>query len=158
MEASVGLADLRRSGSAGVIERDSSGTKASLTRSRNGEGRMVSHRRPERHQPRRLLTASPTRRAGLYFVQETGDLRLQHGSVVRFARVPVLDEPAPHVSRQIIPFPDKGGTQTLQSPALHVAQIAGFIGQRPRDVLGSAFLVPTVESGFFLRRLAFHFA
>jgi hypothetical protein len=60
-------------------------------------------------------------------VQETGDLGLQHGDVVRFARGHVLEEPALDVSRQIIPFADKGGTKTFQDSALHVAQIAGFI-------------------------------
>jgi hypothetical protein len=43
-------------------------------------------------------------------VQETGDPRLQQGGVVRFARGRVLEEPALDVSRQIIPFADKGGT------------------------------------------------
>jgi hypothetical protein len=61
-------------------------------------------------------------------VQETGDPRFQQGGVVRFARGRVLEEPALDVSRQIIPFADKGGTQTLQDSALHIAQIAGFIG------------------------------
>ena len=64
----------------------------------------------------------------LMIMQETGDPRLQHGGVVRFARGRVLEEPALDVSRQIIPFADKGGTQTFQDSALHIAQIAGFIG------------------------------
>ena len=51
-------------------------------------------------------------------VQETGDPRLQQGGVVRFAQGRVLEEPALGVSRQIIPFVDKGGTRhskTLRS-------------------------------------------
>jgi hypothetical protein len=67
-------------------------------------------------------------RSVFMIVQETGDPRLQQGGVVRFARGRVLEEPAPDVSRQIIPFADKGGTQTFQDSALHVVQIAGFIG------------------------------
>ena len=67
-------------------------------------------------------------RSAFMIVQETGDPRLQHGGVVRFARGRVLEEPALDVSRQIIPFADKGGTQTFQDSALHIAQIAGFIG------------------------------
>jgi hypothetical protein len=62
-------------------------------------------------------------RGAFMIVQETGDPRLQHGGVVRFARGRVLEEPALDVSRQIIPFADKGGTQTFQDSALHVAQI-----------------------------------
>ena len=61
-------------------------------------------------------------------VQETGDPRLQRGGVVRFSRRRVLEEPALDVSRQIIPFADEGGTPTFQDSALHVPQIAGFIG------------------------------
>src|SRR6516165_3803983 len=79
---------------------------------------------------RRQSTAvnlAPTRSAFM-IVQETGDLRLQYGGVVRFARRRVLEEPALDVSSQIIPFADKGGIQTFQDSALHVAQIAGFIG------------------------------
>jgi hypothetical protein len=67
---------------------------------------------------------APTRSAFM-IVQEAGDLRLQHGGVVRFARRRVLEEPALDVSRQIIPFADKGVTPTFQDSALHVAQIAG---------------------------------
>jgi len=61
-------------------------------------------------------------------VQETGDPLLQQGGVVRFAQDRVLEEPALDVSRQIIPFADKGDTQTFQDSTLHVPQIAGFIG------------------------------
>jgi hypothetical protein len=68
----------------------------------------------------------PTRGAFM-IVQETGDPRLQQGGVVRFARGCVLEEPALNVSRQIIPFADKGSTQTFQDSAFHVSQIAGFI-------------------------------
>jgi hypothetical protein len=52
---------------------------------------------------------APTRSA-LVIVQETGDPRLQQGGVVRFTRGRVREEPALDVSRQIIPFADKGGT------------------------------------------------
>ena len=55
-------------------------------------------------------------------MQETGDPRLQQGGVVRFAQGRVLEEPALNVSRQIIPFADKGGTQTFQDSAFHVPQ------------------------------------
>jgi len=67
-------------------------------------------------------------RGAFMIVQETGDPRLQHGGVGRFARGRVLEEPALDISREIIPFTDKGGPQTFQDSALHVPQIAGFIG------------------------------
>ena len=48
-------------------------------------------------------------------VQETGDLRLQQAaSCARVLEQPVLD-----VRRQIIPFAEKGGTQTFQDSAFH---------------------------------------
>jgi hypothetical protein len=67
-------------------------------------------------------------RSVFMIMQETGDPHLQQGGVVRFARGRLLEEPALDVGRQIIPFADKGGTQAFQDSALHVPQIAGFIG------------------------------
>jgi hypothetical protein len=86
--------------------------------------RMLDHRNKVWRRDRRILG----HRSAFLIVQEMGDLRLQHGGVVRFARRRVLEEPALDVSRQIIPFADKSGTQTFQDSALHVPQIAGFIG------------------------------
>lgn len=78
---------------------------------------MLDHRNKVWRRDRRILgdrrNLAPTRSAFM-IVQETGDPRLQHGGVVRFARGRVLEEPALDVSRQIIPFADKGGTQTFQ--------------------------------------------
>jgi hypothetical protein len=53
-------------------------------------------------------------------VQETGDPSLQQRGVVRFARCRMLEEPALNVGRQIVPFADKGGTQTFQDSSLHI--------------------------------------
>jgi hypothetical protein len=50
----------------------------------------------------------------------------------------VLEEPALNVGSQIIPFADRGGTQTFQDSAFHIPQIAGLMGYRPRQVLRSA--------------------
>lgn len=60
------------------------------------------------------VVLAPTRSAFM-IVQETGDLRLQHGGIVRFAQGRMLEEPALDVSRQIIPFADKGGPQTFKT-------------------------------------------
>jgi len=57
-------------------------------------------------------------RTAFMIVQETGDPRLQHGGVVRFARGRMLEEPALDVSRQIIPFANKGGAQAFQDSDL----------------------------------------
>ena len=89
------------------------------------------------------VVLAPTRSAFM-IVQETSDLRLQHGGIVRFAQGRMLEEPALDVSRQIIPF--EGSPQTFQDSALRVAQTAGF-DLPPTDRYSEAFDMPGRRPG-----------